>query len=278
MIPLVYIAGTGHSGSTLLDLLLGTHSRIESVGEFKRIGRLYEAPQIKQTCTCGKPFASCPFWTRVRSEADSLVDRSAWSLAPTKNLPAEAPAPGDLETFSRVILEISGKSVLCDSSKSIRWLRWLCRSGRFSIHLVHLVRDGRAVAHSNSKRGRPYWDWLRKWDDENAKIAHEATSLPHIASYTLLRYEDLTAGTREAVSPILEKWGLSWESGQLDFARHTHHNLAGNRMRHRSGQGIEFDRDYLGALDALQWYGGYASAFSGLRRYGYPLIRPLADR
>jgi len=274
MIPLVYVAGTGHSGSTLLDLLLGTHSRIESVGEFKRIGRLYEAPQIKQTCTCGEPFSTCPFWTRVRGMTDPRVDRSAWSVAPAKMLPADAPAPDDLEIFSQAILETSGKSVLCDSSKSIRWLRWLCRSGRFSIHLVHLVRDGRAVAHSNAKRGRPYWDWLRKWDDENTKIAHEAKSLPHIASYTLLRYEDLTAGAGRAVSPILENLGLSWEDGQMDFTRHTHHNLAGNRMRHRTGQGIEFDRSYLDALSVLQWYGGYASAFTGMKQYGYPLLRP----
>lgn len=274
MIPLVYIAGTGHSGSTLLDLILGTHSRIESVGEFKRIGRLYEAPQIKQTCTCGEPFATCPFWTRVRAITDPRVDRSAWSGAPVKNLPADAPAPGDLEIFSQAILEISGKSVLCDSSKSIRWLRWLCRSGCFSIHLVHLVRDGRAVAHSNAKRGRPYWFWIRKWDDENAKISREAEILPHIESRTLLRYEDLTAGAGQAVSPILEKLGLSWESGQMDFAHRTHHNLAGNRMRHRSGQGIEFDKDYLSALNALQWYGGYASAFAGMKQYGYPLLRP----
>ena len=32
-----YIVGSGHSGSTLTDLLLGTHPEIEGLGEVKRL-------------------------------------------------------------------------------------------------------------------------------------------------------------------------------------------------------------------------------------------------
>lgn len=32
-IRVIYVTGKGHSGSTLLDLILGNHSQIESVGE-----------------------------------------------------------------------------------------------------------------------------------------------------------------------------------------------------------------------------------------------------
>jgi len=34
-IKLIYILGLGHSGSTLLDFILGSHSKFESVGEIK---------------------------------------------------------------------------------------------------------------------------------------------------------------------------------------------------------------------------------------------------
>ena len=34
-IQLVYITGRGHSGSTLLDLLISAHSEVVSVGEAK---------------------------------------------------------------------------------------------------------------------------------------------------------------------------------------------------------------------------------------------------
>src|SRR5690606_31136679 len=60
----VYIVGAGHSGSTLLDLILGTHSRIESVGEIKRLERLYSGGK-GSGCTCGEPFTACAYWRAI---------------------------------------------------------------------------------------------------------------------------------------------------------------------------------------------------------------------
>jgi hypothetical protein len=82
------IAGLGRSGSTILDIVLGNHPHIESVGE---VGNLTMNGWISREslsgidprrlrvpiCTCGKrldvlyvdhPDEACPFWSRVRSE------------------------------------------------------------------------------------------------------------------------------------------------------------------------------------------------------------------
>ena len=82
------IAGLGRSGSTILDIVLGNHPHIESVGE---VGNLTLNGWISREslqgidpnkrrvpiCTCGKrldvlyvdtPEEACPFWSRVRRE------------------------------------------------------------------------------------------------------------------------------------------------------------------------------------------------------------------
>src|SRR5688572_29457788 len=59
----VLLASAGHSGSTLLDLLLGNHSAISSAGEMNRLS-LYPAERV---CACGTVVLQCPYWTRVQA-------------------------------------------------------------------------------------------------------------------------------------------------------------------------------------------------------------------
>jgi hypothetical protein len=58
----VYICSHRHSGSTLLDLLLGSHSRIESLGE---ISFLSQDLALNLPCTCGVPIRECTVWQGV---------------------------------------------------------------------------------------------------------------------------------------------------------------------------------------------------------------------
>ncbi|MFH1159982.1 MAG: sulfotransferase [bacterium] len=55
----VYISSLPRSGSTLLSMLLGSHEKIFSPGEFVLFG---QALQSNSTCTCGKPIRECDFW------------------------------------------------------------------------------------------------------------------------------------------------------------------------------------------------------------------------
>lgn len=71
----VYIAGRGHSGSTMLDAMLGNAPGIESVGELvSGMGRYDEQ------CSCGRPFRVCPYWEHVRADFSRRTDRS-WDEA-----------------------------------------------------------------------------------------------------------------------------------------------------------------------------------------------------
>src|SRR3712207_1957583 len=87
-VKVLAITGLGRSGSTILDIVLGNHPDIESVGEVTRVIRtgwisresLREIPQKRlrrPICTCGKRLdvlyvessdEACPFWSSVRDE------------------------------------------------------------------------------------------------------------------------------------------------------------------------------------------------------------------
>ncbi len=59
---LIFICSAGHSGSTLLDLLLGAHSGIESLGE---ITQLPKNLALNTDCCCGQPIGQCEVWQSV---------------------------------------------------------------------------------------------------------------------------------------------------------------------------------------------------------------------
>src|SRR5262245_53220401 len=66
-VKVLFIAGPGRSGSTLLDMLLGQINDFYSTGELRFIwSRSFGQNQL---CGCGKPFRQCEFWTEVVKEA-----------------------------------------------------------------------------------------------------------------------------------------------------------------------------------------------------------------
>ena len=82
------ITGSARSGSTILDIVLGNHPHIESVGEVNKLVRtgwisreslrgIEQKSLRRPICTCGKRLdvlyvdtldEACPFWSRVRRE------------------------------------------------------------------------------------------------------------------------------------------------------------------------------------------------------------------
>ena len=66
-LKVIFVAGAGRSGSTLLDRMLGSVPRVASVGELRHIWKLGLAED--EFCGCGEPFSACPFWARVVREA-----------------------------------------------------------------------------------------------------------------------------------------------------------------------------------------------------------------
>lgn len=77
-VPVVYILGRGHSGSTLLDLCLGGLAEVESVGE---IATLAGAFRRDDACTCGERLSRCPYWREVLTQAGRAIGEPLENLA-----------------------------------------------------------------------------------------------------------------------------------------------------------------------------------------------------
>lgn len=71
----VYIVGHGHSGTTLLELLLARHPRIVATGELEKMSLQFardESAPYLGLCSCGKRPKECFFWTQV---ADAIMEK-----------------------------------------------------------------------------------------------------------------------------------------------------------------------------------------------------------
>jgi hypothetical protein len=70
MTSCIYVCSAGHSGSTLLDLLLGAHSRAQSLGE---ISHLPKNVALNTDCSCGRAIRGCPVWHDVLRVMSSRI-------------------------------------------------------------------------------------------------------------------------------------------------------------------------------------------------------------
>jgi len=73
MMRYIYICSAGHSGSTLLDLMIGSHSNVESMGE---ISHLSKNIALNTQCACGVPVRECKTWGAVFSLVEKQTGKS----------------------------------------------------------------------------------------------------------------------------------------------------------------------------------------------------------
>lgn len=300
----LFVMGYGRSGSTFLDILLGNASAVTGVGA---LGHYWTWLEEGRPCACGRPLPECPFWGDVaEAHLDRLPhdDLGRWrevqeAVESRSRLPRllAGRLPGELldryRKATRALLEEIGAradgAALVDSSgsgaRSTGRAYALARHAHADVRVVHLVRDGRAVAWSSLRGpGSPERPELR--------LPRPVTALRVGASWTLanllcewqarrlgpdrvlrLRYEDL------ATDPAGELQRLGGFSGldlddlagkvEADAPLEVGHHVAGNRLRFRDEIRLrpdfsweqEMPASYRGALTAELW--------PLLLRYGY---------
>lgn len=151
----IYISGSGRSGSTMLERIFHSAPGVFALGEFHCLWRL---PPHDIACACGSPFAADPFWSEVRAVTgltdermdelrqleqavcrSGLIARHGFSLAALGRDPRVRRFVALQRALFTAIAQVSGASVLVDSSKAgpRAWLLALDPAVRF----VHLHRD-----------------------------------------------------------------------------------------------------------------------------------------
>ncbi|MFW5966337.1 MAG: sulfotransferase [Persicimonas sp.] len=298
----LYIGGAGRSGSTLLELLLGEVQGVFAAGEVTHLWN--RGVRQNQLCGCQKPFEACEFWSAVRRARPRLFehpDRMSqlrddvcalhrlpqlrWTTLRSDRFEQKVQRYGDaLVELYRAISEVSGSSVIIDSSKYPP--EALLSSRRDDLHLVvaHLVRDSRAVAQSWTRhKVRPEIHWeeafMPRYPPAQTAVAWNAFNLffERLAGgdtpTTRVRYEDLITDP----NPVLESVTRMVDSAPIDAGKpgdeitlSVNHTVSGNPTRFHDGSITlyhdekwrrQMNRPSRALVTAITW--------PLLRRYGY---------
>ncbi len=255
-IRVIYISSCSHSGSTLLDMLLGERSAIVSVGEVANLS-YYAQCRVKEkkspgrfgyACTCGaESIHSCDFWQAVEDRLKKDVSRVLVDL----DINSQDQSRFDIDNYAlfSAVKAVSQASVIVDSSKSADRLRRLLKVDGLDVYPVHLVRDPRGqVCSIRKKRGTIVTRSLR-YNRVNYAISRILSRrIPHYQ----LSYEYLCSNSEEAIARIMHFVGLSMESGLLCWNRKIRHNLGGNRMRMSDDTSIHLDEKWRQELSAFE--------------------------
>jgi len=248
---IVHIIAIGHSGTTLLDLILSSHSEVTSVGEAIKLPEKLDA-----RCTCrANPMLACPFWRRVD---EVLHQRHDLRLA---DLHLDAEDRDVLLAHNRMfytaVAEVSGKPFIVDSSKRRARLAAMLESGTFDVRPIQLIRSPMGVVYSNMRKGRR-WYGHALW---YCLDVHGTKRLLERHDHAVVRYERLAAEPRAELEPLMAWLGLSFEPGQLAWAEAEHHNIGGNRMRFSTDSTIRLDEKWKTALTPAQKLGILLATF-----------------
>jgi len=264
-IPVIYVAGAGRSGSTLLDTILGTHPMVEGVGELTRLVRL--GWMENHYCSCGRRGNDCPFWARVRQrfeagEEPGFLQKSIqWKNGVERHrgiLPiGRHKNPGDpffdawagqTRTLVETILFVGAKRSLVDSSKNPVRLRALLEIQELKTYGIHIVRNPLGVAFSLARAwqrsesegierdfpAKPVWRSGAFWVWANLATEWVLRKMPR-DRWIRLRYEDLVMRPRESLDRISRLTGIDFSeqgrAAEAGEAFDTGHTIAGNRLR-----------------------------------------------
>lgn len=258
---LLYISGSGRSGSTLVERLLHASPRFVAVGEFHVLWRL---PADQITCSCGRKLPEDPFWDAVLSRAgitlatmaelsrleakvarSGHVVRAGFRLSSLADDSDVAAFLAPQQAIFDAVRSISGRAIVVDSSKAgpRAWL--LAAAGA---HVLHLWRHpAEVIASWRSKKfdqglgtlmARPS---VATAAAEWWKVEHLARRLARQHPVAMLDYDRLCVAPRAALAAALAASGLAgdagipWQDGHNVLPGADYHSLNGNPDRFDRG-------------------------------------------
>jgi len=290
MITVLYLAGSGRSGSTLVTTALGQIDGLFAAGELRY---LWQRGLVEQRpCGCGTPLPECPMWSAVLAglppHDPAGIAAGLRSRLRMRNRLKVPPHPDDatITALYEAIHAHTGGAVIVDSSKLPPYGVLLAGLPGVDLRVLHVVRDPRAAAFSWRRRRsldgderlmtrHPVWKAALLWTVWNGAVLRRWGR----GAYLRVRYEDLVQDPTSWVRRIAafagapDDAGLPFtEEGRLTLA--PTHSVAGNPVRHVTG-GIDVraDDEWRTALSSRAHAVVTALTSPLLRRLGYPFGR-----
>ena len=294
-IKLLFIAGSGRNGSTLLARLLGQIDGYQNIGEATQY--LFNEKMIAQQipCGCDHPLSECEFWKEIISDIEideirplstSLMRmrqiprmispiKSPWFKKKMRNLLRV------MTDYLRAIQYNSGYEMIVDASKNPAIAVILSRLSDVDLYVVHLVRDPRGYVSSWSKpkgylNSFPVYTTTLWWLSYN--LFSELLRFS-AKKYLLVRYEDFVQDPEKHLKKITQF--VANKDVPIDFIEGSHarinsqHMLGSNPDKLSSGQLKIKDQKWN-----LPWFKAWfvlLATFPLLFRYRYVFKRPGQD-
>lgn len=281
---LLYLVGTGYSGSTLLSFLMNAHPDVVSVGEATGPYELVE-DQRSYPCSCGATLSECEFWKRVGEAMKARgfdFGPNRWDTAfrvsegrvgyqllnqPLRSNSLDAmrdalvlrrPAwRARLEHLARrnealidSALEVSGKRVFFDASKGAARARYFHRLTDVDLKVVQLVRDPLGFVSSWTHRGNSLLSGVRYWMRTVGHARRLAALLPE-DRFLRVRYEDVCRDMDGELTRLATFAGVAPRPGPVDF-RAANHHMIGSEMRLADSGQVKLDERWRERLTDAQ--------------------------
>lgn len=302
-IKVLYVAGWGRSGSTILSNILGEIPGFFSTGE---INNLWQRGLIEnKLCGCQRPFLECDCWSAIINQAFGGVDqidpyqikKYATLLTNTDlflrwfsgNEKRFATKYQDylpiLQRLYSATQSVSGCNFIVDSSKNPTHGYILSQTPDIDLYVIHLIRSPYGVAHSLMKK-KVYDDDLRQpiymeqhgplrstliWSTWNLLIER---LWQRNDRYLRVRYEDLLHSPQLTIRNILQFCQV--ENAKLPFVSEhdvclgMNHNVSGNPSRFKTGRvHLALDDEWHSSLKLQHKLMIDFLCFPLLWRYGY---------
>lgn len=306
---LIYIAGYGRSGSTLLERLLQCQPFVHACGEMTNFFRIYGSDSSR--CSCGQSLENCKFWGGVAQEflqQDFSIQKFPNYSRIQKKREAHWSHGGSLipirhhnsyinimKPFFEALARHSHENqILIDSSKTAYSTPYrpiaISQLDKFNVRVIHLVRDPRGVVWSvkkglnrrleAGKKGKAMLPVLRAitgWVFAN-KAAYRLRNYLGKDNYCLVRYEDLVEDPAQVLEHIARLWDVDLKKS-IQVAKEamngselqlpTMHQLGGNRMRFSKTFSIRPDYTWKEKLNPRTNVMVKTITMPFLKKYGY---------
>lgn len=306
-LKILYIAGEGRSGSTILGNVLGDIDGFFFIGEAMNIWRHFLLDN--KLCACGVPGTECQIWQQILSTAfdiesidaikmerqrrNSVRNRFVWKMFfPATKRKLQNELSDYLNNLAKLYFAISkttGAEVIIDSSKRPTYAFLLSMIPNIEVYTLHLVRDSRGVAYSWGKKKIQQQSsekviYMRQYSPFTSAIRWNISNLltelllrKNCKKFFTLKYEDFVAEPTDTLSNILALLNVSPRDFPTDGTNVVHlttnHAIWGNPSRFQTGfvqlkQDNTWQRKLSPGINRLI----KLVTWPGLYRYGYTKI------
>jgi omega-hydroxy-beta-dihydromenaquinone-9 sulfotransferase len=295
--PVIFVTGASRSGTTLLSFVLRNHSAVFGLRELQYFGQAWDPRDGRRRFAEREAIeAAANMLARQEHGALTSVTGGAHRREAAAVVSRLGPAGMDpAELYAAVVNGLAaaaGKSIACEQTpRNIFYARALLELYP-AAHVVHIVRDPRAVMASQKKRWQrrrlssspsrvPRYESLRVWVNYHpytiarlwSHATAEALALEAHPRVTLVRFEDLVREPEATVRRLCERIGLGYEPRMLEVGQvnSSHRTSAGGTRRGLHSDAIDQWRDVLSPaeIDITE-----SMCASWMRRLGYESQHP----